>query len=188
MRLIDFGARKIPADDIKAAGYDGVVVYVSDSQPGANFGAKPITREYADALRVAGLHIISNFQCGKPGGAAPSDFTRGFDGGIEDARTALRLHKAAGGPDSTPIIFSSSVSIKTSTSTPGTLLRSSGFGESTPYSASSAPAYTGTPVCVRGRSEMVWSGTRQLLGGAGSGRPERGHMVKANPRPWCIKT
>ena len=106
MRLIDFGARKIPADDIKAAGYDGVVVSVSDSQPGANFGAKPITREYADALRAAGLHIISNFQCGKPGGAAPSDFTRGFDGGIEDARTALRLHKAAGGPDSAPIIFS----------------------------------------------------------------------------------
>ena len=91
MRLIDFAARKIPPDDIKAAGYDGVVAYVSESRPGANFGAKPITREYADALRAAGLHIVSNFQYGKPGGSAPSDFTRGFDGGTADARTALRL-------------------------------------------------------------------------------------------------
>ena len=106
MRLIDFAARKIPPDDIKAAGYDGVVAYVSESRPGANFGAKPITREYADALRAEGLHIVSNFQYGKPGGSAPSDYTRGFDGGTEDARTALRLHDAAGGPDSAPIIFS----------------------------------------------------------------------------------
>ena len=106
MRLIDFAARKIPPDDIKAAGYDGVVAYVSESRPGANFGAKPITHEYADALRAAGLHIVSNFQYGKPGESAPSDYTRGFDGGTEDARTALRLHDAAGGPDSAPIIFS----------------------------------------------------------------------------------
>ena len=106
MRLIDFAARKIPPEHIKSAGYDGVVAYVSESRPGANFGAKPITREYADALRAEGLHIVSNFQYGKPGGSAPSDFTRGFDGGTADARTAMRLHKAAGGPDSAPIIFS----------------------------------------------------------------------------------
>jgi N-acetyl-anhydromuramyl-L-alanine amidase AmpD len=106
MRLIDFSARKIPAQDIKAAGYGGVVAYVSESRPGANFGAKPITREYADALRAQGLHIVSNFQYGKPGGSAPSDFTRGFSGGTADAQTALRLHEAAGGPDSAPIIFS----------------------------------------------------------------------------------
>jgi N-acetyl-anhydromuramyl-L-alanine amidase AmpD len=106
MRLIDFSAQKIAPEDIKAAGYDGVVAYVSGSRPGANFGAKPITREYADALRAEGLHIVSNFQYGKPGGTAPSDFTRGFDGGMADARTALRLHEAAGGPDAAPIIFS----------------------------------------------------------------------------------
>ncbi len=79
---------------------------MSESRPGANFEAKPITREYADALRAAGLHIVSNFQYGKPGGTAPSDFTRGFDGGVADARTALRLHSAAGGSDSAPIFFS----------------------------------------------------------------------------------
>jgi N-acetyl-anhydromuramyl-L-alanine amidase AmpD len=106
MRLIDFAARKIAPEDIKAAGYDGVIAYVSESRPGANLGAKPITREYADALRGAGLHIVSNFQYDKPGGSAPSDFTRGFDGGTQDAKTAIRLHQAAGGPDSAPIVFS----------------------------------------------------------------------------------
>ena len=106
MEIIDFAASKIPPHEIRDAGYAGVVAYVSESRTGANLGAKPITREYADALRDEGLHIVSNFQYGKPGGSAPSDFTRGFYGGAEDAHTALRLHEAAGGPDSAPIMFS----------------------------------------------------------------------------------
>jgi hypothetical protein len=105
-RLIDFAERRIAPAEIKSAGYAGVVNYVSDSRPGANFEAKPLTREYADSLRAAGLHIVSNFQYGKPGGTAPSDFTRGFDGGVADAHTALRLHNAAGGSSSAPIFFS----------------------------------------------------------------------------------
>ena len=89
-RLIDFAERRIAPNDITAAGYAGVVNYVSESRPGANFEAKPLTRGYADALRAAGLHIVSNFQYGKPGWPnAPSDFTRGFDGGVADAHTAL---------------------------------------------------------------------------------------------------
>ena len=64
MRLIDFSARQIPPDAIKAANYDGVIAYVSESRPGANFGAKPITREYADALSAVGLQIVSNYQYG----------------------------------------------------------------------------------------------------------------------------
>jgi len=82
------------------------VVYVSESRPGANFDAKPITREYADALREAGLELVSNYQYGKPGWSAPSDYTRGYDGGAADAQTALGLHAAAGGGDSAPIFFS----------------------------------------------------------------------------------
>jgi len=104
-RLIDFSASQIPPDAIKAAGYDGVIAYVSESRPGTCFGAKPLTREYAAALRAAGLQIVSNFQYGKPGGSVPSDYTRGFDGGVADAQTALRLHQAAGGPDCAPIFF-----------------------------------------------------------------------------------
>ena len=105
-RLIDFAERRIAPDEIKAAGYAGVVNYVSEARPGANFEAKPLTREYADSLRAAGLHIVSNFQYGKPGGTAPSDFTRGFDGGVADAHTAMRFHTAAGGGNSAPIFFS----------------------------------------------------------------------------------
>jgi hypothetical protein len=105
-RLVDFAEHIVAPDQIKSAGYDGVVVYVSESRPGANFDFKPVTRDYADALRAAGLQIVSNYQYGKPGWSAPSDFTRGYDGGVADAQTALRLHAAAGGPDSAPIFFS----------------------------------------------------------------------------------
>jgi hypothetical protein len=104
--LIDFAERRIPPEEIKAAGYDGVVNYVSAERPGAHFEAKPITRQYADALRAAGLQIVSNFQYGKPGWPDPSDYTRGRDGGVADAQTALGLHNAAGGTPTAPIFFS----------------------------------------------------------------------------------
>ncbi|OMB96603.1 twin-arginine translocation pathway [Mycobacterium colombiense] len=104
-QLIDFAARQIPAQQIRAAGYSGVINYVSMSRPGSSFGAKPITRSYADSLIAAGLAIVSNYQYGKPGGSAPSDFTRGYAGGVADARTAWSLHTAAGGGQSAPIFF-----------------------------------------------------------------------------------
>lgn len=104
--LIDYAMRQIPAADIRAAGHAGVVNYVSLSRPGSSFGAKPITRPYAEALTAAGLVIVSNYQYGKPGGTAPSDFTRGFAGGVADARTAWHLHTAAGGGQSAPVFFS----------------------------------------------------------------------------------
>jgi len=104
--LIDFAMRQIPAQDIRAAGHSGVINYVSTSRPGSSFGAKPITLPYAQSLSAAGLVIVSNFQYGKPGGTAPSDFTRGFAGGVADARTAWQLHTAAGGGQSAPVFFS----------------------------------------------------------------------------------
>ncbi|MGI9124824.1 MAG: DUF1906 domain-containing protein [Mycobacterium sp.] len=104
-QLIDFAMRQIPAEHIRAAGYSGVINYVSLSRPGSSFGAKPITRPYAQSLTAAGLVIVSNYQYGKPGGTAPSDFTRGYAGGIADARTAWQLHTAAGGGQSAPIFF-----------------------------------------------------------------------------------
>ena len=104
--LIDYAMRQIPAQDIRAAGHSGVINYVSTSRPGSSFGAKPITRPYAKALTSAGLVIVSNYQYGKPGGTAPSDFTRGQAGGVADARTAWQLHTAAGGGQSAPVFFS----------------------------------------------------------------------------------
>jgi hypothetical protein len=106
MKLIDFTHRLVPPDQIKAAGFDGALVYVSELRPGADFDFKPVTREYADALRAEGLHVVSCYQYGKPGWPTPSDYTRGYEGGVADAQTALRLHSAAGGPDSAPIFFS----------------------------------------------------------------------------------
>ncbi len=105
-KLIDYAMRQIPAEYIRAAGYSGVINYVSLSRPGSSFGAKPITRPYAESLTAAGLVIVSNYQYGKPGGTAPSDFTRGYAGGIADARTGWQLHTAAGGGQSAPIFFS----------------------------------------------------------------------------------
>jgi hypothetical protein len=104
--LIDFAMRQIPAQDIRAAGHSGVINYVSTSRPGSSFGAKPITLPYAQSLTAAGLVIVSNYQYGKPGGTAPSDFTRGLAGGVADAKTAWALHTAAGGGNSAPIFFS----------------------------------------------------------------------------------
>lgn len=105
-QLIDYAMRQIPAADIRAAGYAGVINYVSLSRPGSSFGAKPITRPYAESLNAAGLVIVSNYQYGKPGGTAPSDYTRGYPGGVADARTAWALHTAAGGGQSAPVFFS----------------------------------------------------------------------------------
>ncbi|MGV0634605.1 DUF1906 domain-containing protein [Mycolicibacillus trivialis] len=104
--LIDYAMRQIPAQAIRAAGHAGVINYVSTSRPGSNFGAKPITRPYAQSLTAAGLVIVSNYQYGKPGGTAPSDFTRGYAGGVSDARTGWQIHTAAGGGQSAPIFFS----------------------------------------------------------------------------------
>jgi Ca2+-binding RTX toxin-like protein len=103
--LIDFAMRQIPARDILAAGHSGVINYVSTSRPGSSFGAKPITLPYAQSLTAAGLVIVSNYQYGKPGGTAPSDFTRGYAGGVADAQTAWQLHTAAGGGRSAPVFF-----------------------------------------------------------------------------------
>ncbi|OBH20573.1 twin-arginine translocation pathway signal [Mycolicibacter sinensis] len=107
LQLIDFADRLVQPEQIRAAGFAGALVYVSELRPGATFDFKPVTRDYADRLRAAGLQVVSCYQFGKPGWAnSPSDFTRGYDGGVADARTALRLHSAAGGPDSAPIFFS----------------------------------------------------------------------------------
>jgi hypothetical protein len=50
----------------KGGCYDGVLVYVSELRPRRlRFQARH--REHADALRAAGLHVVSCYQYGKPG-------------------------------------------------------------------------------------------------------------------------
>lgn len=103
---VDFAARPIDPAAIRDAGHSAVIVYVSPSRPGSNFGAKPVTKTYADQLRAAGLEIASVWQFGKPGNAkAPSDWTTGYDGGQRMGIEAAERHRAAGGPDAAPIYF-----------------------------------------------------------------------------------
>lgn len=107
LRLVDSADRLVQPEALRSAGFDGALVYVSELRPGATFDFKPVTRDYADRLRAAGLQVVSCYQFGKPGWtSSPSDFTRGYDGGVADARTALRLHTGAGGPATAPIFFS----------------------------------------------------------------------------------
>lgn len=102
---VDFAARLIDPAAIAAAGHSAVLAYVAPSRPGANFGAKPITAEYARALAAAGLDVVSIWQYGKPGNATPSDWTTGFDGGRRMAEQALSTHLSVGGPRQAPIFF-----------------------------------------------------------------------------------
>lgn len=150
LQVIDFAHRLVPPDQIKAAGFDGALVYVSELRPGATFDFKPVTRDYADGLRAAGLQVASCYQFGKPGWTqSPSDFTRGYDGGVADAQTALRLHAAAGDRRQRR---STSVSTRTSMPQRGRTWRPNGFTGSTPYWALIAPESTAAPANAPGRS------------------------------------
>jgi N-acetyl-anhydromuramyl-L-alanine amidase AmpD len=98
--LLDFSAALIDPQAIKAAGFDGVIGYFSESRPGANFGAKPLRRDYCDQLRTAGLEVVSCYQYGK---GVTSDWFGGYDGGVFHAEIAVRHHLEAGGPQDRPI-------------------------------------------------------------------------------------
>lgn len=102
---VDFAARLIDPAAIKAAGHSAVLVYVSPSRPGSNFGAKPVTKEYTDRLKAAGLEVVSIWQYGKPGNATPSDWTTGRVGGYRMGGEAVVNHFRAGGAGYAPIYF-----------------------------------------------------------------------------------
>ncbi|MFI6168857.1 glycoside hydrolase domain-containing protein [Nocardia sp. NPDC051052] len=102
---VDYAARQIDPAAVRDAGHSAVIAYVSPSRPGANFGAKPLTRPYADQIRGVGLDIVSVWQYGKPGGSAPSDWTLGYDGGYQMGLAARENHFTAGGPGYCPIFF-----------------------------------------------------------------------------------
>jgi len=91
---------------IKDAGHAGLVAYVSPSRPGSNFAGKPIQADYVDRLQGLGLDVAANWQYGKPGGTAPSDWRSGRDGGRRMASEARERAFVAGMPGWCPIFFS----------------------------------------------------------------------------------
>lgn len=100
--LIDYSAGVPAASAVRDAGYKGVVRYCSEPRAAWMHG-KPLTRGEAEDMRSAGLQIVSCYQYGKGEG---SDWKGGYDAGVRHATSGLRLHRAAGGPDSAPVYMS----------------------------------------------------------------------------------
>ena len=119
-----------------------------------------------------------------PVGRPPSDFTRGYDGGVADAQTALGLHAAAGGPDSAPIFFSIDEDIDAGTwkSVAAQWLQRNQLG-----------AERGAHRCLRGRPGCGWAigdgviGHSTTPGYRWAWQTGRGRTVSVNPRPCSIR-
>lgn len=102
--MVDYAAGVPSAAAIKAAGHIGVIRYVSDRRPGAEWMAgKPLRAAEVEDLRAHGLSIVSNYQFGK---ADTADWRGGREAGKRHADRGWALHTAAGGPDSAPIYAS----------------------------------------------------------------------------------
>ncbi|MEV6258090.1 DUF1906 domain-containing protein [Nocardia sp. NPDC051911] len=91
------GGRPSPAM-ITAAGYGFVVRYLSDGGP--NLPGKLLTPGEADALRAAGVEIVSNWE------TTADRMLGGYAAGEYDATLALAQVRACGGRDDRPIYFS----------------------------------------------------------------------------------
>ncbi|WP_327141986.1 DUF1906 domain-containing protein [Nocardia sp. NBC_01327] len=102
--LLDYAGGVPDAGAISADGHIGVIRYVSDRRPGAEWMAgKPLLAREVDALSAAGLSVVSCYQFGK---GPTADWRGGLAAGIQHATRGLVLHKAAGGPDTAPIYAS----------------------------------------------------------------------------------
>ncbi|MFE6919567.1 DUF1906 domain-containing protein [Nocardia sp. NPDC057663] len=102
--LVDYAAGVPSAEAIKAAGHIGVIRYVSDRRPGAEWmEGKPLLAAEVEDLWSAGLAIVSNYQFGK---GPTADWRGGLEAGKQHAERGWALHTAAGGPDTAPIYAS----------------------------------------------------------------------------------
>ncbi|GIH03836.1 hypothetical protein Rhe02_19030 [Rhizocola hellebori] len=94
-RGIDYSWGRPRPSAIAAAGYSFVCRYVSWSTTGKN-----LTRSEADALRAAGLDIVTNWEY------EASEALGGYSAGVENATEANRQAIVCGMPSSRPIYFS----------------------------------------------------------------------------------
>ncbi|ATL70386.1 DUF1906 domain-containing protein [Nocardia terpenica] len=102
--LLDYAAAVPPADAVRDAGHAGVIRYVSDRRPGAEWMlGKPLQAGEVDAMHAAGLTVVSCYQFGK---GPTADWRGGLEAGKRHADRGLQLHRAAGGPDGAPIYAS----------------------------------------------------------------------------------
>ncbi|MEV6324865.1 DUF1906 domain-containing protein [Nocardia sp. NPDC051787] len=102
--LVDYAGGVPSAAAIKEAGHLGVIRYVSDRRPGAEWMVgKPLRVAEVDRLKEADLRIVSCYQFGK---GPTADWRGGLEAGKRHAERGLALHRAAGGPDHVPIYAS----------------------------------------------------------------------------------
>jgi hypothetical protein len=102
--LLDYAAGVIKASDIRAAGAQGAIRYVSDRRPGGDWMlGKPIQLAEARDLYQNGLKIVSCYQYGKQ---ETADWLGGQPAGIAHAKRGWELHIAAGGSHGAPIYAS----------------------------------------------------------------------------------
>lgn len=102
--LLDYAGGIPSAEAIAQAGHAGVIRYVSDRRPGADWMVgKPLRHDEVDALTAAGLEIVSCYQFGK---GQTADWRGGLEAGKRHAERGLELHHAAGGPEHAPIYAS----------------------------------------------------------------------------------
>jgi hypothetical protein len=102
--LLDYAAGVIKASDIRAAGANGAIRYVSDRRPGGAWMlGKPIQLPEARDLYQNGLKIVSCYQYGKEDNA---DWLGGQAAGVQHAKRGWQLHVAAGGSYGAPIYAS----------------------------------------------------------------------------------
>lgn len=87
--VIDFASGPPSAASIKAAGHEGVVLYISDAREDWMTGKNP-SREYLDSLDAHGVKFAFVYQFRKGGTMSAGDAGRGYGGGYEDAGIALR--------------------------------------------------------------------------------------------------
>ena len=92
---IDYSWGRPRPSAVVAAGYTFVCRYVSWSTTGKN-----LTRPEADALRAAGLDIVTNWEY------TAAEALDGYSAGVSNAREANRQALACGMPSTRPIYFS----------------------------------------------------------------------------------
>jgi hypothetical protein len=144
-RLLDSAAGFLTGDHLTASGQDGASLWTSQARPGSGL-AKPATASQVDTFRAHGKKMFSNFQFGKPKAPFVSDFRRGIEGGREDARNSLAIHRALGGPEKAPHYFSVDEDIS---------LRD--------WNALAAPWFRGIGEVLGGRSMVGIYGSRRAL-------------------------
>lgn len=102
--LLDYAVGTPDPKAVAAAGHAGVIRYVSDRRPGAEYmTGKPLLAAEAAAMRAAGLTVVSNYQFGK---AETADWLGGYPAGLQHGRRGAALHTEAGGPAGAPIYVS----------------------------------------------------------------------------------